>query len=577
MTAKLRFCALAACLIPAGMVAAEQPETEQSRPADPEALSNKLDQLVQEAISEGLLTATGSDSAPEGGETPADAPVAPVEVPALSACTGDDPFDFSLYEDVSRYQDLHAFKPDAADLSVPEGRATEDRFIKAFLALGLNNEALTLLAGRDDPSALALRELGTLMHRRSRADTDVFRELSDCRDTAKLWLSIGLLVENNPEGAELLNQQLNAFRKLPIQLRISVTEMAVPALLAQDDTLLANKMMATFTADEFRVSSRLQFQRGLMEMELGSADGEEVVRSFLSQPQFRDEALVAMVRNARPVDRAYRALMLDDIVQSVARARTDTEIAEALSFALSELSAGSRYAEMAELYDLPTLQPAPTQGLIIDTVVASLTRDLGSDEAVRNLSGIEGMIETAPLLRARTERAQLHALAVRQATRFGFVSLAEQFFEGAGSDVAAGKALASLAFRRGNEDLVYKVAERFKNDSTINQIAALSAVRSADRAALSTYSARLELDPIAALALVRQDAVSGHWIVPDRIYLEAQRTDAPETQRSIEEIMVLRKIARTGKTGPEQIRMASVSETLNEAGEALQSMRREVR
>ena len=577
MTVRLHLCALAACLIPAGMVAADDTETEAPRPADPEALSNKLDQLVQEAISEGLLTATDPGGAAEDAQTPADAPVAPVVASVPSACAGDDPFDFSLYAEVTRYQDLHAFKPDAADLSVPEGRATEDRFIKAFLALGLNTEALTLLAGREDPSALALRELATLMHQRSRADIEVFRELSACRETASLWLSIALLVENDPEGAALLNEQLNAFRQLPIQLRVSVTEITIPVLIAQGDTLLANKMMATFTAEEFRVSSRLQFQRGLMEMELGSADGEEVVRSFLSQPQFRDEALVAMVRNARPVDRAYRALMLDDIVQSVARARTDTEIAEALSFALSELSAGSRYTEMAELYGLPTLQPPPTQGLILDTVVDSLTRDLGSDEAVRNLSGIDGMIETAPLLEARSERAQLHALAVRQAARFGFVSLAEHFFEGAGSDVSAGEALASLAFRRGNDDLVYRVAERFADEAKVNQFAALSAVRSADRVALSTYSTRLELDPAAALALVRQDAASGHWIVPDRIYLEARRTDAPEIQRSIEEIMVLRKIARTGKTGPERIRMASVTETLDQAGEALASMRREVR
>lgn len=574
------------CLVAPGLAAGETSDAGDKAGADTAELSRKLDELVRNAIDEGLLEAAEPEAGEPGEPSPASPGETQVPAPAAAAgpaadapgtCGDTDPLDFTGFEDVRQYEHIYAFRDALSEAGEDATRAARANLVKAYIALGLNSEALKTLGTPGDAASRARAHLARLMQERHGADPGPFRALADCHPSAEIWLATALLASDEAEGAALMGANTDTFRGLPLQLRIQVAAVAVPALDRLGEPLLAQKLMAAFAEAEIEESARLQFLEAQMQMQRGSREAETAMRAFLSEPAFRDEAFTAMMRNARPVEDTYRHIVLDELVQSIARAGNDREMAERLEFALREFSARSRYRPMIELAEVPALQSEPAQTLIGDHLVPALRRDLTSEAAGQTLAALHALAGPTGILEARPERAGLYAAATRQAARFGFARLAERFLRSAGDDAAAAEAFARLAHRRGERDTVYALADRHADSQPINRLAALSAIAERDAARLRVFEARLSPEPDTVLALIEADAANNAWIVSSAIYRAAKAlADEAGTER-VKRVFAMRRAAQEDEAIAASLQVTSLSERLSRAGATLDAMNTELR
>ena len=123
------------------------------------------------------------------------------------------------------------------------------------------------------------------------------------------------------------------------------------------------------------------------------------------------------------------------------------------------------------------------------------------------------------------------------------------------ADEAVSLRIATLAFRRQDYDEVYALADGHPRDSRINVLAAKSAIREQNQSMLNKIESRLSLEPESILALIEQDAVSGHWIVSDRIYDAADRLTGVDHEQRVARVASLKRAAQGDAmpTGPMSI------------------------
>jgi hypothetical protein len=80
---------------------------------------------------------------------------------------------------------------------------------------------------------------------------------------------------------------------------------------------------------------------------------------------------------------------------------------------------------------------------------------------------------------------------------------------------------------------------------------------------LAKFEGRLALKPESVLALIEQDAVSGHWIVSDRVYMAADQLTGTEHTERVARVSTLKKAALNLPSPRAPMTMARVRETLS--------------
>ncbi len=566
---------LSVCLVPQAM-AVEPDSAGAEKSARKSDLSSDLDSFVRGAISEGLLTPAGDKQAEPAGPSKSEHHVtapkentvpdqAPVAEERYSACDGPYALDLTSLQEIGRYQELYSIreKVGASTNGVVLPLALSE-MAKAYIALGLYPEAIMSLKRTPGAEFTPYRKLAMLMENRTKPDVGFFREMASCQKDAGLWLALAQLVAGQSEGIQSLEDGLTGFRLLPLQLRIDYAALSIPELERLGEKALTRKLIADFSDEQVANSSELQFVSALVNLDSGDSAAERTVVAFLSHPQFQEPALAAMLRRKRPMDPAYEEILLGDLMQKFGQDNTnDKHLAASLQFALEELSARSRYEPIMKLAEMPALQNPEAQAEVRRQLVSSLDRDLDGDDPLRNLAAISALAGGAELLENEPSRDRLFNKATERAIHFGFGAMAGDLSTKSISNEDMTPQVASLAFRRQDYPAVYALADAHPRNERINLLAAKSAIKEQKVDLLNKIEKRLPLEPATILALIEQDAVSGHWIVSDRIYDAASQLTGDEHELRVGRVVSLKQVARGEGPPMEAMPISRVVDLLN--------------
>tara|TARA_R110001599_G_C12246134_1_gene659167 strand:+ start:1155 stop:2924 length:1770 start_codon:yes stop_codon:yes gene_type:complete len=562
------------CLVPQAMAAGPD-STVAEKSTRKSNLSSDLDSFVRGAINEGLLTPADDKHAepvgppePEHQVTmPKAGPVAahgPAADERYSACDGPYALDFTNVQRIGRYQEIYPVRETVgATIDEKVLPAALGEMAKAYIALGLYSEAVMSLKRTPGPEFAPYRNLATLMQNRNKPNVRFFQEMASCQEDSQLWLALAQLVAGQANGVQTLQNSLSGFRKLPLQLRIDYAALSIPELERIGEQALAKKLIADFDEEQVANSSELRFVSALVNLDGGDSAAERTVVEFLDHPQFQEPALAAMLRRKRPMDPAYEEILLGDLMQKFGQDKnSDKHLAASLQFALQELSARSRYQPIMKLAEMPALQNPEAQAEVRRQLVSSLDRDLGGDNPLRNLAAISALAGESGLLDNEPGRDRIFKTATERAIHFGFGAMASNLSAKTATDGAVNLQIATLAFRRHDYREVYALADGHPRDSSINVLAAKSAIKEQNRELLNKLESRLSLQPDTILALIEQDAVSGYWIVSDRIYDAADQLTGVEHEQRVARVASLKRAAQGDSMPARPMSIARVTDLL---------------
>lgn len=564
---------LVAAAVTASSPAAAAPEPESRKTV----LSNELGAFVEKAVNEGLLDPVGKakpQSVEEGAPTQLVAPSAEIAHSGLIDCSAPYPLDFNEFESLTRYSDVYNYRdpaPEDGGVQATGQGASGARLAKVYVALDLASEAAMTVKSARDQDSVAVYNLAMLLEGQAAGSAAYFSELAACFPRARIWQSLALLAQQDARGADLLEAEMPSFRQLPLHLRDRAALIAIPELDAIGQQTLAKTLLAAFSEEEIANSSQLRFSQALLELGAGNADAEEQIAQFLIQSRFQEPALSALIRHKRPVSDAMRHILYDDMVNRLEEAQQDADVRDDLKFVLDEMSASSMYVPMLKLAELPSMQTPSAREELSTHLAASLQRDLASEDVLRNLAAIEALIKDPGLLETAPDRAALYETATAVAVRLGFGELGDKLSDKAQESEGVAEQRAVLAFRQKKIDEVFDLASRFPRNQKINLIAAKAAIDTRDRAKLAVIEARLELVPDTILALIEQDAATGHWLVSPAVFEAAGKlTDAGHQDR-------VKRVNRLKTAGSEpvptgRVAMTSISGKLSQSRASLQQL-----
>jgi hypothetical protein len=537
-------------------------------------LSNELSAFVREAMEAGLLDPVGTAKAAEAAQPSVEQPPVPVEpiVAGPIDCSRPYPLDFTSFDDLTRYDDIYAYREETPDA----GEAAHEgnpglTLAKAYMSLDLASEAaMTIRTGRDQDAA-AVRNLSVLLDGHTPIPTEYFAELAACYPEAQLWHGLALVAEQEPEGADLLEANLTAFRQLPLQLRDRTAMIAISELDALGRSTLANLLIASFSEEEIAHSTQLRFSAAVLALGAKDPDAEKLIGQYLIQSRFQEPALAALIRHKRPVDSNVREILVDDMVNRIELAQQNADVRSDLQFVLNEMSAGSMYLPMMKLAELPGMQSDAARQELTVNLAASLKRDLASDDSLRNLAAIEALIKDPGLLESLPERAALYETATTVAVRLGFGSLGDALSDKAQGGEGVAEQRAVLAYRKKKIEELYGLASRYPANQKINLLAAQAAIDSNDRVKLPALEARLRMTPEAILVLIEQDAAAANWIVSDAVFSAASGLTDEDQRRRVARVIKLKQ-APVKPASAGRLSMSSIPGKLSRSRQSLDQL-----
>lgn len=485
----------------------------------------ELDRIFDEAVANGILTPS------EGGGVSVDLTEATLPKSTESACITADLLNFSAYKRLSRYEDVFMIKsatsagdPYTAGLDLAPG----------FIAVGLYQEAAA--EAPEGPEGEFIKAVSGLLGDRT-PNTDFFRELADCHGEGHLWLALSGLASGHSEGVPLLRDSLGEFRRLPLQIRIDATALAVPALMAEGEDTLVSVLMASFTREQIASSSALRFALALAEVERGLPQSGEKLEEFLLDDRFKDEALVALLRSAAPLSAAQREVLVDDIRKALERATTTRGMEAELAFLVDSYARRSAYDPLMELARLPSLQNDAAREIVEDHLVRSLQRDLASDEPLLRLVALKAVDKLRGTRFGLPGDHVLFEQASLVSSRYGLLSLARGADDQKQVTQEVAETLARIAARRGDCEAVADSAMR-QDAAILNRLAAICWIREGNASEAEIWLRQIEPDTETAIAIAKADQIAGMGILPDRFYsvLEdaAEAGGSAEAERLVE-------------------------------------------
>lgn len=537
---------------------------------------NELELFISEAIEDGLLVPSEPNAFPTddlADEDTAAVVATPDQssapAPSLEICGTESALDFSTHREFRRYDEVHRVRELANQSEQGALAPTKSTSIaKVHLALGLYSEARMELRQNSSPDAAIYRKLAELLENRHAPDVAYFESLAACHSSAGLWLSVAKLIAGHEGGATEFDPYLNDFRKLPAQLKADITTLVVPRLITPGRSILAEKIVADFTEEDIRNSTQLQFAKALTGLAAGDPDAEPLVRSYLNNARFQKTALASLMLQQRPVNAMHPDVLVGDLINRLDYAQSSEDLQSSLQFVLQELGSRSGYEKIIGLIEIPALQDSYAQAQIRQTLTTSLERDFDSQDPLRNLAAIH-MLESYPyVLETDPMRLSLYETALRHATRFGLNSIAQRLYIGSSPTDQGAQNFAALALQRQDYAMVYAMVERRPDDHQLNLIAAIGAIRDQNPSLLGTFSRRLSPDPETLLTLVEEDALSGHWIVPARIYDAAQLLDSPVARQRFERVMSIKTATNSANTKVDKMTISKVGSALQRSSAA---------
>lgn len=558
MTHRFASSVAALLLLCGGSAVADTQTDELQKNALQKELGAKLDKFVSDAIEGGLLEPSLNVPDPAPHRVPKQITRKPISVeplptaepapkvipigdiipeaspiqPAPPKCDETYALDFSKYESLRRYADLDAYKSFKED-----DIGARNKLLKAMISLGLYREARVKSKNLDNPASQSLHELTILFENNGAYDGDYFTRLAGCHKAAKLWDAIQSVVDGRPGAANALSRHLTDYRYLPFNLKIDVAAMVIPILVDQDQHMLAEKFMASFSEEEISQSPRLEFVNAIIEMEAGEAV-KPAVEKYLMHPDFQLAAMSTLLKQGEITSPAQRDMIHDQILQSLRKAKTDREVAVRLRFALTELGTASNYPVMMKISELPSFQKPHIQEEILRHLSQSAKRDMQGDDDLRKMATIDLLIDGPDALIntrggvALYEDAAAYAQSIGRTNIAAFLQKRTQAFsdkkiqprvlpvEDVEQDVSA------------NETEITAAPIVKRADASSPFANAMDAIQNNDALRYRALESNLPTDAHTLTQLLEAEARSGNWMITPRIHrLATAVEDTPYNAR----------------------------------------------
>ena len=498
-------------------------------PVDPkEELADTLEEFIGRAVDEGLLERADDPSKQIPGMEDGGLPV---------NCTPIFGLDFDPLRQLTKFEDLYALKESVGTLP-----RTEE--MKIRIALGLYSEARAL-RGPVDPDSSYLINLAVLLENYETPDVAFFEEFSECGAIGRFWHAVSQLSVHDSSGVGVIRESVVYFRSLPIQMRVDLATIIIPALDGFGERLLATKLMTTFSTDEANDSSSLQFSLALLD-----EDPEKEIGDFIVRPEFRSNALRAVVQRDTELSEAQRDLLLEEFTRIIKRESDERRITIGLKFALQEYSKRSDVEQMIELTKIPNLQSPAAMNTILQHVAKVIEKGLASDDQLVVLSAIQSLIDHAETLDFHPATAGLYPVAAEYAVNTGYKSLAARLSDRGLRRKENLLQSANLAYREGALSKLSSLARQHSDIAEISLLAAKAALKAGDVEALREFEVKLIDHPKLALELAQQDAVKGTWLVSEAIYIAAAIASDEELSGRAQNLLTLRRSATSAAQRP---------------------------
>ena len=508
-------------------------------PVNPkDELAEQLEDFIGRAVDEGLLERAGGDEEEitlGDGSFPTN-------------CSPIFGIDFELHKDLTEYEDLYKVKESIG--SLPK---TEE--VKMRLTLGLYSEARALLEPVD-PDSSFLFNMASLLENFETPNVEFFSDYSDCGAVGSFWHSVSLLAVHDSAGIGVMRDSIKYFRSLPLQVRVDLATIIVPALEGFGENLLARRIMATFNEEDTKNSSNLQFNLALLD----DSSGVEI-DEFIIRPEFRSLALRAIVQRDTKLSEAQRDLLLEEFSRIIKTESDERRITTGLKFALKEFAKRSDISKMVELTKIPNLQSPAAQNTILQKVASEIQKGLKNEDQLVVLSAIQALIDYSDTLDSHPATVGLYPVAAEIAKNSGYKSLATRLSDRGLRRVENLLQSANIAYRNQENDTLYDIARKHGDVHEITLLAAKAALKAGDNDPLKEFEVKLLDRPKLSLELAQIDAVTGAWRVSESVYAAAIASTEEATSARAKNLLNLRRAAIAADQAPE-IQLSQADEIL---------------
>ena len=528
---------------------ADEEETPRQiiNPVDPkEELAETLEEFIGRAVDEGLLDRAEDPSKQIPGLEEGGLPV---------NCTPIFGLDFDPLHELTKFEDLYTIKESVGTLP-----RTEE--MKIRIALGLYSEARAL-RGPIEPESSYLINLAVLLENYESPDVAFFEDFSDCGVIGRFWHAVAQLSVHDRSGVGVIRESVIYFRSLPIQMRVDLATIIIPALDGFGERLLANKLMTTFSEDEAKDSSSLQFSLALLD-----GDPDTDIGDFIVRPEFRSKALRAIVQRDTELSEAQRDLLLEEFTRIIKSESDERRITIGLKFALREYSKRSDVAQMIELAKIPNLQSPAAMNTILQHVAKVIEQGLESEDQLVVLSAIQSLIDHAETLDFHPATAGLYPVAAQYAEKSGYRSLAARLSDRGLRRTESLLQMANLAYREGSANKLNALAREYPDIAEISLLAAKAALNADNAASLREFEVKLIDHPKLALELAQQDAIQGKWSVSEAIYIAAAIAQDEDLSGRAQNLLTLRRSATSNPQRPD-LNLRQADEILSRSSQNL--------
>jgi|GEM_PF-3136599 len=565
-----RLAILSTLLVPLGNAASQEVTASTDRDA-----AVALDAFIQEAIADGRIRPAGAPEAlPETGEATSGSPGTAPVAPGSGGCPANDPLDFSLFADVSRYEDILPFQQGERDENGRLDDEARQRLMRAYLSVGFTVEALSVLPQHESMDVRIQRAVARLLQEGSVDDMPAFEMSALCHASGDLWLAVARLQQGHTSAIDDLSESVSQYRKLPVRLRAMVAGIVVPILIDARETTLAERMLAAFTEEEIRDTKQVRFLRASVEIaERGVADENETKR-FLSEYDDQPQARNVVLKSGAPLSEPLAEVMLDDEVSKLSTSPEESPPGPGedagFRLILDRTADDPNYETLTELLAEFTTPDDVRRAELLKRLKTRLAEDIASDDPVRILRAISVMASGAPGVPEPGDMPQLADSAARKAYALGLGTLGDALGGNMSLDPSVIEVRAESLWRENDYAGLFELAESGDATSRVSLLASLAAIDVSDVARLRRFEPRVDLEPENILALVEADAARQLWIVSPAIYDAAENIEEPELRARLDAVNRLRAqfVAR-----PKPASMAKLPESLRQSRERIEALK----
>ncbi|MEO1662898.1 MAG: hypothetical protein AAFR51_18055 [Pseudomonadota bacterium] len=462
-----------------------------------------LEDFVESAIDAGLLAPTGV-----GAAGPDRLRLSKEELATLGVqCGGEYPLDFSVVRSLRRFNDMPTIYADTDG----EVQAKLIADLKAKLALGLYSEASALIATAEGPEWTPYRQLIQLLDNRVRPDTRYFQALETCHPGAGLWRAVAQLVVFDPEGVESLAERLADVRRLPYNMREDLAVLSIPSLLIERRGDLGQQVLAMFTPEEIKNSTRLSaLKTAIIDMPVGSESDDRLVM-LMSRPKLKLAALLILVERDESLRPTIHSFVLEEAWNVLEASETQHDLDPILEFVIKHLGSEDLYAGLERMRALPVAARDDIRASIDTHTMIALEDYLSKDDPVDAFNALQTLDQFHGELPSTDRANQLRKQGARRAIELGLFSMVKHYLAPVDREPQVGLMLAQAAFwGHVNQDL-FEVRDDYPTQAEINRMAGIRALQANVPAVAQAAFAGLAAYPSVQLELLEHGAVADNW------------------------------------------------------------------